>query len=114
MMDELKEKLHTEQCSLVVLHEGNINTFDGRGVRKLYNLINDEPELFLEAKIADKAIGRTAAKMMVDGGVSEVYADVISEQALNTLEDAGIRVSYEKKVDHRTFLKIWEKLGEIV
>jgi predicted Fe-Mo cluster-binding NifX family protein len=114
MMNELKEKLHTEQCTLVVLHEGNISTFDGRGVRKLYNLVNDEPELFLDAKIADKAIGRTAARMMVQGGVVEVYADVISEQAYNTLKDAGIKVSYNKKVDHQTFLKIWEKLGEPV
>ena len=113
MMDKLKEKLHTGQCSLVVLHDGNINTFEGRGVRRLYNLITEEPELFLDSKLADKAIGSTAAKMMVNGGVCEVYADVISEQALNTLKDAGIKVSYEKKVDHRTFLKIWEKMGEI-
>ena len=39
MMDELKDKLHSEQCSLVVLHEGNIRTFDGRGVRTLYDLM---------------------------------------------------------------------------
>jgi len=113
MMDLLIEKLHTEQCTLVVLHEGNIRTFDGRGVRKLYNLINDEPELFHGSKLADKAIGRTAARMMVDGGVAEVYADVISEQALSVLEDADIRVTFDKKVDHARFLKIWERMGEL-
>lgn len=113
MMQELIDTLHTEQCSLVVLHEGNITTYDGRGVRRLYNIINDEPELFLEAKLAVKAVGRSAARMMAEGGVAEVYADVISQQAYDVLNDAGIVVKYEKKVDHSTFLKIWQKLGEL-
>ena len=113
MMQELIDTLHTEQCSLVVLHEGNITTYDGHGVRRLYNIINDEPELFLEAKLAVKAVGRSAALMMAEGGVAEVYADVISQQAYDVLNDAGIVVKYEKKVDHSTFLKIWQKLGEL-
>ncbi|ALO49742.1 DUF1893 domain-containing protein [Hoylesella enoeca] len=113
MMDELKDKLHSEQCSLVVLHEGNIRTFDGRGVRTLYDLMTNEPEVFLGAKLADKAVGRTAARMMVEGGVCEVYADVISEQAFSTLEDAGIKVTYNSKVNHQDFLNIWKRLGEI-
>lgn len=113
-MQELIDTLHVEQCSLVVLHEGNIRTFNGRGVRKLYDILNNEPELLLDAKLADKAIGRTAARTMVEGGVNEVYADVISDQAYDLLTDAGVRVRYERKVDHPTFLKIWEKLGETV
>ena len=113
MMDELKDKLHSEQCSLVVLHEGNIRTFDGLGVRTLYDLMTNEPEVLLDAKLADKAVGRTAARMMAEGGVCEVYADIISEQALSALEDAGIRVTYGNKVSHQDFLNIWKKLGEI-
>jgi predicted Fe-Mo cluster-binding NifX family protein len=113
MMQELIDTLHTEQCSLVILHEGNINTYEGHGVRRLYNIINEAPELFLEAKIAVKAVGRSAARMMVEGGVSEVYADIISQQAYDLLTGAGITVSYEKKVDHPTFLRIWQKLGEL-
>ncbi|MCI6551790.1 MAG: DUF1893 domain-containing protein [Prevotella sp.] len=114
MMQELIDTLHVEQCSLVVLHEGNIRKFNGRGVRKLYDILNEEPELLLDAKLADKAIGSTAARTMVEGGVHEVYADVISDQAFDLLSDAGVKVTYEKKVDHPTFLKIWEKMGEIV
>ena len=33
MMNQLKEKLHCEQCSLVILHEGKMITFSGHGVR---------------------------------------------------------------------------------
>ena len=56
MMQELIDTLYTEQCSLVVLHEGNIRTFDGHGMRRLYNIYQEEPELFLDAKLAVKAV----------------------------------------------------------
>lgn len=112
MMNELIDTLHVEQCSLVVLHEGNIVTFKGKGVRKLYDIMEEQPELLYESKVADKAVGRTAARAMVEGGVTEVYADVISEQALQVLEDANIRVNYDRKVDHHSFLRIWEKMDE--
>jgi predicted Fe-Mo cluster-binding NifX family protein len=78
----------------------------------LYHILDDEPELLYGAKLADKAVGRTAAKAMVDGGVEEVWADVISNQAYDVLQDAGIRVNFDRKVDHATFLRIWEKMGE--
>lgn len=113
MMSELIDTLHVEQCSLVLLHEGSIRTFEGRGVRTFYNLLNDEPESLFKSKVAVKAVGKTAAKAMIDGGVSEVYADVISEEAYAWLKDAAIKVDYEKKVDHARFLEIWEKMGEI-
>ena len=50
---------------------------------------------------------------MAEGGVVEVYADYISQQAYDLLSDAKVKVSYGKKVDHATFLDIWKKLGEI-
>ena len=113
MMQELIDTLQIEQCSLVILHEGNIRTFDGHGVRRLYNILNEEPELLFEAKLAVKSVGRSAARMMADGGVNEVYAEYISNQAFVVLRDAGVVVKYEKKVDHNTFLEIWRKLGEM-
>ena len=112
MMQELIDTLHTEQCSLVILHEGKIHSFSGHGVRHLYNLINEKPELFLDAKVAVKAAGRSAAKMMSDGGVAEVWAEYISQQAYDVLHDAGVVTKYEHKVNHATFLDIWRKLGE--
>ena len=51
--------------------------------------------------------------MMVNGGVCEVYADVISEQAFSTLKNAGIKVTFDRKVDHAAFIDIWKKMGEI-
>lgn len=113
MMQELIDTLHTEQCSLVILHDGHIRTFDGHGVRRLYNIMNEEPELLYDAKLAVKAVGRSAAQMMVEGGVTEVWADYISQQAYDLLGEAGVRVSFGKKVDHTAFLNIWQRLGEV-
>ena len=112
-MQDVIDTLHTEQCSLAILHEGNIRTFDGHGVRRLYNIINDEPELFFKAKLAVKAVGHSAARMMVEGGVTEVHAEVMSQQAYDVLHDAGIAISFDKKVDHAAFLDIGRKLGEL-
>lgn len=112
MMQELIDTLHTEQCSLVILHDGKIRTFNGHGVRRLYNIVTEEPELLYDAKLAVKAVGRSAAKMMVDGGAVEVYAEYMSQQAYDMLTEAGVKVSYDKKVEHNAFLDIWRKLGE--
>ena len=112
MMDRLIDTLNSEQCNLVVLHDGKMNTFDGVGVRTLYHLQQEEPELLYHSKLAAKAVGRTAAKMMTSCEVDEVYADVISDYAFDTLKDAGVRVSYGSKVDHARFLKLWEEMGE--
>jgi len=112
MMNQLKEKLHCEQCSLVILHEGKMITFSGHGVRTLYNILSEQPEVLFESKLAVKAVGRTAAKNLITGKVDEVYADFISEPAYNALKDADIKVMYGKKVSHSEFLKIWERLGE--
>ena len=61
MMNELIDRLHVEQCYLVVLHDGHIRTFKGRGVRRLYNLMSDEPAF--RARIKDAAYRVIKAKL---------------------------------------------------
>lgn len=113
-MKDLKEALEVGDCTLAVLHNGKILTYKGKGIRFLYNIINDEPEVFLGAKCAVKVIGGTAAKTIIDGGVTEVYAEMISEWALAKFENSNIKLSYDKVVSHTDFLAIWEKLGELM
>lgn len=113
MMHDLIDTLHTEQCSLVILHDGQVRTFCGHGVRRLYDIMAQEPELLYCAKLAVKAVGRSAAATMADGGVAEVWADYISQQAADALESAGVKVSYGKKLGHTDFLDVWRKLGEL-
>lgn len=112
MMNQLIDRLHADHLSLVILHEGRVATYEGHGVRTLYHILDNEPELLLDAKVAIAAAGHTAAQAMKEGGVVEVYADYISEQAYDTLHAAGIKVTAVHKVSHHDFLKIWERMGE--
>jgi hypothetical protein len=50
------------------------------------------------ATIADKVIGKGAAALMIAGGVTMVYADVISEPAMELFKQHSIKVEYDKKV----------------
>lgn len=98
-MRRLTEILHGGGWSLVV-DNGAIRTFSGRGVSDLYGLLTREPETLRGAFVADKVVGKGAAALMVLGGVKEVYADVASAPALGLFAVAGIRVVCREEVPH--------------
>lgn len=84
----------------LVLSSELIMTFDGKGVKDLYRLLSLRPQLLRGAKLADKVVGKGAAALMVLGGVSQVYAQVISRPALDMLVSSGIQVDYAELVPH--------------
>lgn len=90
-MEEIIKLLHEGGYSCVI-ENGEIRTFTRRGVADLYDLLNREATFLKGARVADKVIGKAAAALMVLGGVSEVYTDVISEPALALLRNAGVQV----------------------
>lgn len=98
-MEKLIDILVSGNHSLVV-ENGEIRTFDGRGVSDLFRLLNEDPELLEGAIVADKVIGKGAAALMILGGIREVYAGVISKPALALFEKSGIKISYGKQVEH--------------
>ena len=99
-MQQLIDILHHEGCSLVVCSsQGIVTTYSKKGVRDLVWLLDHEPERLRGAMIADKVIGKAASGLLVQGGVTEVYADVMSRLALPLLDDAGIAYAYGELVD---------------
>ena len=93
-------------AAVVASHEINYATTRARACH------DTATECRQRAKVAVKAVGRSAAAMMVDGGVVEVFATYISLQAFDTMTSAGVKVSFSKKLEHREFLEVWRKLGE--
>lgn len=74
--------------------DGSLHVSEDRGVLPML-LWLDEDRTFLQgASVADKIVGRAAAMLMVYGGVSEIYASVISRSALDYLREQGVEVSY--------------------
>ena len=100
-MQQLIARLHHSGCVLVVRDsDGNVSTYNQRGVRDLVWLLDNEPERLHGAVIADKVIGKAAAGLLVRGGVSEAYADVMSRAALPLLDEAGVTYTYGELVEH--------------
>ena len=93
MMEDLICLLHEGSHSLVVAN-GDVCTFDGRGVSDLYSMFKENPGFLKGASLADKIVGKAAAALMALAEVREVYADVVSRPALDLLTDNKMSVSY--------------------
>lgn len=93
MTKEQKEQtiglLFAEKCSCVVRNGDEVRIFRERGVKDLYRLLREEPQLLDGAFVADKVVGKGAAALMILGGVEELFADVVSRAALDLLAAAG-------------------------
>ena len=98
MTKEQKEQtiglLFAEKCSCVVRNGDEVRIFRERGVKDLYRLLREEPQLLDGAFVADKVVGKGAAALMILGGVKELFADVVSHAALDLLNAAGKAVAY--------------------
>lgn len=93
-MSKLVGILNAEKCSCVILTDEKITVCHERGIKDLYRILHDMPELLENASIADKVIGKGAAALMALGKVKEIYADVISQPAIDLLATVEIFVVY--------------------
>ena len=98
MKQQLIARLHAEGCSCVIYNDGHTHLFHKRGVADLHQLLHTSPETLRGAMIADKVVGKGAAVLMVAGGVRWVYAEVISQAALELLQAHNIETEYGKVV----------------
>lgn len=100
-MQQYIDLLHREGCSCVIAYpDGRVITGTKRGVMDLYDLYRADNTALCGVRMADKVVGKGAAALMVLGGISSLYADVISMPALALLEKAGIQVSYGECVEY--------------
>ena len=100
-MKQLIDILHSEGLTLVVKSgDGTIHRFTQRGVKDLLTLVTTAPEVLHSAIIADKAVGKAAAACMVQGGVKQVWADVMSEPAMTLLRAYRVEAECDTLVDH--------------
>ena len=99
-MHTLIPLLHAGKFSCVIRKGAEVRTFTQRGVADLYELLTTEPDFLKGCSIADKVIGKGAAALMIQGGVKEVYADVISQPALTLFQAFDIDVSYDTLTDN--------------
>jgi len=95
--------IRSEGTSLVIIGEsGIVYTDDGRGIAPILNLFDKEKDKLKGVCVVDRVIGKAAAMILVLGGVSVVYGDVMSKVAEKYLVDREIRTSYCSLVDYIT------------
>lgn len=99
-LEDLTRILHDGRHSLVVAHGQDVRVYDGRGVSDLYKLVKTGSGVLLGASVADKVVGKAAAALMMKGGVKEVVADVVSEQALSLVSGSDLRVECSRTAPH--------------
>ena len=100
-LNELKEMLYSKNASLVVGYSnGEIKEYYQDRVNDIKNILQNDENALKDASIADKVIGKLAASLLVVAGVTEIYADVISEYAIPILEENKIKYEYKTKVPY--------------
>lgn len=97
-LENCKSVLHAEGCTCVARQDGQLYTATERGIRPLMQWL--ESGILHGAVLADKVIGKAAAFLLEKGGVTAIYADVISVPAAEVLERANIPYSFRTKVPY--------------
>lgn len=107
-MENLIRLLHIGGYSCVIMNNTEVRTFNRRGVEDLYDLLRNDRAYLQGSTVTDKIVGKAAAALMILGGVVRVYAEVISESALEFLQRARIKVEYSRMVP---FIENRDKTG---
>lgn len=98
-LEQAKSILHTSASTIAVVSNGEVFTSQERGVKPLLYLLSEKKGFLKGASVADKAIGKAAALLMVLGEIKEVHTFIISEPAIKVFEKYNIPCFYDKKVD---------------
>lgn len=97
-VQKAKELIGQEGTSVVLMKDEKIlHQKDGRGIRPLLDLYEEEPEDFQGSIIIDRLIGKAAAMIVHAGGAQAVYGYTMSEGAISYLE-GKIPYAFHEKV----------------
>ena len=96
-LEKAKMLLSRTQNTCVLCGKDVILTDNRRGIRPLLELLENEADVFGFC-VADKVVGKAAAYLYCLMEITALYADVISEPALQVLKDAKISVEYGQLV----------------
>lgn len=104
MNDRLKtavDILNEQRKSCVILAKsGEVRTSDAIGIKPLMTELRLDKAAFQGCVIADKVIGKAAALMTVLGKAEAVYGLVMSKNAKEFLDLAGIEYAYGQLVPY--------------
>lgn len=91
------QSLQHNNYTLVVEKNNNI-IFNSKekGIKCLYNLVSKNPDILFDADVADTVIGKAAAMLYIRANIKSMDTLLISEDALELLNEVNIEVTYKK------------------
>lgn len=99
LIEQAKQLISEGKCSVAaVTPGGEVYTDSGASVRPLFRLYTEHKAELKGAAVADKIIGKAAACLLCDIGVSEAFAFLMSQSGLELLESHGIKTGYAELV----------------
>lgn len=94
-LDEAKARILQGSVTCIVLQNGQIvREASGNGVKPVLGLLETERDILLGAAVVDKIIGKAAAMLLVLGGASYAYGELMSSAGRDYLEQHGITAEY--------------------
>ncbi|MGN0596537.1 MAG: DUF1893 domain-containing protein [Ruminiclostridium sp.] len=99
-ISEIKKLLLKSSYTIVVRKNGETFTSTLRGVDPLLKLLNENPDFLKGAAVADKVIGKGTAMLLAMGKPAYVFANVISDPAIEILEKYRVPFEYYTFVPH--------------
>jgi len=100
-LDDYVKKLNELGLSLMI-YEGEevVFTSASKGVRPHLEAIDSLGARLKDTTMVDKIVGRAAALLIIYSRTAEVHAGVINPGGRKLIEDAGIKLSFDKLIDH--------------
>jgi len=95
---QMLDMLNEQGLSLLVFNRDSLTTHANRGIQDLLQLISEQPERLKGAVVADKIIGKSAAAIMIVGGVKQVHTNIICTPARELFEANGVQVFANEEV----------------
>ena len=98
--NKVTERLKEGGYSFVLYKDGEWSTSEKRGIAPIMELLRENKELLKGAYVADKVIGKAAALLLIEGGISYLHTQVISEHAIEVLRMSNIEFEYQSLVPY--------------
>lgn len=95
-VDIAREFLEKENYALAIVKDGKlIFSSNERGIKPLYTAVEQLKDELEGSSVADRVTGRAAAMLCIYAEIKELHTKLISENAINVLEETKILYGYE-------------------
>lgn len=92
------QELSPQHALVVALPDGQIRTYDGRGLQPLFDALADNG--VKDAYVYDKVTGRASSLLLAYGGAKELHTGLLSQEAIPILEKYNIKYTAQKTVPY--------------